>query len=271
MNNHPYRELAAAYARLLRTAYPLGGLPPVPHPVIAADAPTVLLLSPHPDDECITGCLPLRLLRELGLRVVNVPVTLGSRQTRQAARWAEVQAACAFLGFALTAPLPDRWEDKPAALAALLAQYRPQMLLLPHAHDANRTHQAVHHLGLAGLSAQGTEFACVVMQTEYWSPLAEPTIMVEADSVLLGDLMAALSCHVGEVTRNPYHLSLPAWMQDNVRRGAERIGGQGADAPAMLFATLYRRDIWQAGRLQSGDGRGGYGSGDSLAALLSLP
>lgn len=267
---HPYRALAAAYARLLQGNYPLGGLTPGPAPLIAATAPTVLLLSPHPDDECITGCLPLRLRRELAMRVVNVPVTLGSRVDRQAARWAELQTACDFLGFALTEPLPEHWADKVAVLAALLRDCRPLIVVLPHAEDAHPTHQATHHLGLAALAQQAADFACVVIETEYWAALAAPNLLIEADDILLGDLMAALSCHVGEVTRNPYHLTLPAWMLDNVRRGAERIGGAGATAPAMLFATLYRRRLWRDQQLQDGDG-GCYASKDSLAALLSLP
>ena len=59
----------------------------------------VLLFSPHPDDECITGTLPLRLMREAGKRIVNVPVTFGSRKERRAERAAELEKACAFLGW----------------------------------------------------------------------------------------------------------------------------------------------------------------------------
>jgi hypothetical protein len=55
----------------------------------------------------------------------------------------------------------------------------------------------------------------------------------------VAELVAALSLHVGEVSRNPYHLSLPAWCIDAVRRGAERVGAPGTSAPAFTFATLY--------------------------------
>lgn len=58
-----------------------------------------VILSPHPDDECINGGLPLRLLREGGWRVVNLAVTHGSNPDRQLARARELQAACAVLGF----------------------------------------------------------------------------------------------------------------------------------------------------------------------------
>jgi hypothetical protein len=65
----------------------------------------------------------------------------------------------------------------------------------------------------------------------------------------VSDLVAALACHVGEVRRNPYHVLLPAWMLDNVRRGAELVGGQGGSVPDFTFATIYRLRKWSRGRL----------------------
>ena len=38
-------------------------------------------------------------------------------------------------------------------------------------------------------------------------------------------------------------------MQDNVRRGAELVGGQGGTAPDFCFATLYRVSRWNRGEL----------------------
>ena len=74
-----------------------------------------------------------------------------------------------------------------------------------------------------------------------------PNLMVESSTADLADLVAALSLHVGEVARNAYHLRLPAWMMDNVRRGAELVGGQGGTAPRFAFATLYRLRRWENG------------------------
>jgi N-acetylglucosamine malate deacetylase 1 len=83
-------------------------------------------------------------------------------------------------------------------------------------------------------------------------------------------MMTALSFHVGEVERNPYHLLLPAWMQDNVRRGGEVVGGQGGPAPAFDFATLYRLGRWQGGHLDPLTGPGRLlAAGDDPAALLA--
>ena len=69
---------------------PAGLIPPERLPA-TADVPSTLIFAPHPDDEVIIGGLPLRLLREQKLNVINVAVTLGSRPERQADRWQELK------------------------------------------------------------------------------------------------------------------------------------------------------------------------------------
>ena len=90
--------------------------------------------------------------------------------------------------------------------------------------------------------------------------MATPNLMVESSVTDLADMMTALSFHVGEVQRNPYHLLVPAWMQDNVRRGESWSVGRGA-APDFVFCTLCRLRRWIEGRLQAT-----YAGGRSLAA-----
>src|SRR6266542_5387576 len=80
--------------------------------------------------------------------------------------------------------------------------------------------------------------------------MEDQNLMLELGEQDLADLLAALSFHVGEVRRNPYHLRLPAWMIDNVRRGGELVGGQGGAAPDFTFATLYRLRRWRSGTLE---------------------
>ena len=110
---HAYHKFVAEQARLLNA----GVSPRAPRPTPSAGrqsppdgAPTVLVFAPHPDDECITGALPLRLLRELKMRVVNVAVTLGSRKDRRQERWQELQQACDFIGFETLLPAPGGLE-----------------------------------------------------------------------------------------------------------------------------------------------------------------
>jgi N-acetylglucosamine malate deacetylase 1 len=216
-----------------------------------ATGPAVLLFSPHPDDECIIGLLPLRLMRECGYRVINIPVTFGSDRSRRPARKLELEAACDWLGWEVQCGNSSLDPLASSEIAYVLAQTRPAAIFLPHDKDWNSTHLEVHRRVMEALGSMDDGFSCRVIETEFWGAMDDPNLIVEADSVLLADLVAATSLHTGEVARNPYHLHLPAWMQDNVRRGAERIGGQGGTAPAFDFATLYRARSWHNGRLAS--------------------
>ena len=261
--NNPYQALVEGFGRLLsegEALSPAGLIPPKRSPV-AADAPTALIFAPHPDDEVIIGGLPLRLLRELKLNVVNVAVTLGSRADRQAERWQELKNCCDYIGFGLVAAgergleginpaarqqYPERWRAAVGAIAHILVTQRPSIIFFPHDDDWNKTHIGVHYLVLEALGSSG--LACQVVETEFWGAMDAPNLMVESSAADVSDLVAALSLHVGEVARNPYHVRLPAWMMDNVRRGAELVGGQGGTAPRFAFATLYRLRRWENGQ-----------------------
>ena len=275
---NPYRQFVTELARLVREGktFQLGGFPIPAHPSPEAGAPRVLIFSPHPDDECIIGGLALRLQREAGMRVINVAVTQGSNKARQAARLEELRAACDYLGFGLveTAPGglekinaktrtsdPDHWRNAVDAIARIIADHRPAVVLFPHDADWNSTHIGTHHLLMDALARQEPGFRCNVVETEFWGAMATPNLMVESSADDLADMMTALSFHVGEVRRNPYHLLVPAWMQDNVRRGGELVGGQGGAAPDFSFATLYRLRRWTGDRLEPT-----YEGGRNLAA-----
>lgn len=264
---NPYQGFVSSFARLVAEGrqLPLGGFPPRRGPAPAPDAPLALIFAPHPDDECVIGGLPLRLLREAGMRVVVADVTLGSNRERRQARRLELQNACDWLGFGLepTAPgglenvnpgaratAPQHWNDCVNLIAASLAKNRPRAIFFPHEADWNRTHMGVHFLVMDALKTLPPDFCCGLIETEFWGQMAAPNLMVESSAADVADLVAALSFHAGEVRRNPYHLRLPAWLLDNVRRGAERVGGQGAAAPDFMFATLYRAQRWRGGRVE---------------------
>jgi N-acetylglucosamine malate deacetylase 1 len=263
--NNPYQALVEGFARLLTEGEALSpaGLIPPKRPQAAADSPKALIFAPHPDDEVIIGGLPLRLLRELKLNVINVAVTLGSRTERRAERWRELKNCCDYIGFGLVAarengleginPVtreqqPQRWSAAVEAIVNLLAAQRPATIFVPHADDWNKTHIGTHYLVLEAMS-RCPDLTCRVVETEFWGAMDAPNLMVESSATDVADLVAALSMHVGEVARNAYHLRLPAWMMDNVRRGAELVGGQGGAAPRFAFATLYRLRRWANGRL----------------------
>lgn len=226
--------------------------------------PLVLLCSPHPDDEMLTGVLPLRLLREQGARVVNLAVTLGSNLARQAERWAELQEACAVVGFdcqRLRTPLAfdlkagtegEGWLQAVAGLVELLTQMNPDLVFYPHASDAHPAHIGTNRLAAAALArwTAAESVSVTAVETEYWSSMAAPNLLVGVSSQDLACLLAALSCHRGEIARNPYHLVQPARLMDSVRRGAELIKSTTLTRPGFLFGELYRLSLWRQGRNQ---------------------
>jgi len=257
-----YSRFVASFTQVLRDAkqLPLGGLPAPAHPKPAPDAPRALIFSPHPDDEVIIGALPLRLLRELKWNVINVTVTQGSSPARRAERWKELTACCDHIGFGLvqTAPGgleninarsraadPAAWSGSVARIAEILREHSPRVIFFPHDDDWNITHIGTHHLVVDALRSLDPAFECFAVETEFWGAMRAPNLMVESSEGNLVDLLAALSFHAGEVKRNPYHIRMPAWMVDNVRRGSELVGGQGGVAPDFQFATLYRLRRWR--------------------------
>ena len=262
---HPYVDFIHRFTQLMDEGQtlPMGGFPTVCR--AQPDGREVLVFAPHPDDESIVGALPLRLLRELNHRVTVVAVTQGSRPDRQSARLEEMRGACDFLGFGLIptkenglngvhpntrAMDPPEWLAAVHIIAAIVRSRLPLMVVVPHAHDLNTTHQGTHLLVMDALQSLEPDFDCLVVETEFWAPMAAPNLMIESSQTEVGDLMAAVSFHRGEVERNPYHLRLPAWMSDNVRRGGELVGGQGGAVPDFQFATLSRVQRWHHGCME---------------------
>jgi LmbE family N-acetylglucosaminyl deacetylase len=215
-------------------------------PVVESDA-KVMVFAPHPDDESIIGLLPLRLMREAGKQIIVAPVTFGSNVERQAGRAKELADACAYLGWEVRRGKAELGALEVDDIVALLKEAQPAVVVMPHAGDWNSRHISTHFLVEEALGKMEASFACSVVETEFWGAMDDPNLMVEGDAELVSDLVAAISLHVEEVARNPYHLLLPAWMQDNVRRGGELVGGQGGAVPDFSFATLYRLRKWENG------------------------
>jgi LmbE family N-acetylglucosaminyl deacetylase len=258
---NPYTQMVGEYSRLFEQGktLPMGGFGGGFTRSVPANAPKALIFSPHPDDECIIGSLAIRLQRESGWDIKNVAVTQGSNRGRQGERLIELQAACEFMGFGLITTCPGGLEkvtphtrsERPAdwssmvdRIASILLAERPTAIFLPHQHDWNGTHIGTHFLVMDALKAIGDSFQVHLVETEYWGQMSRPNLMVEASTEIVADQVAGISFHQGEVRRNPFHLLLPAWMQDNVRRGSELVGGQGGAAPNFGFATLYRLSRW---------------------------
>jgi N-acetylglucosamine malate deacetylase 1 len=278
-------ELAVWRDHLARFAALLGSPPDVPvTPMADAQPGHCLIFAPHPDDECIVGALPLRLRQEAGWRVSTVAVTLGSKPERREARWGEMQDACAVLGFeclrvgeqGLSDVRPDaperdplRWAAQVGAIAALLREHRPALVLAPHLLDDNPTHRGVHQLIVDALALAKTD--TVLATTEFWSTQAAPNALVQTGLADTARLLLALARHVGEVQRNPYHLRLPAFMADAVRRGGELVNGAGQAPPDFAFATLYRLTRYRAGQPLAALPRRVLGASQALNASILTP
>ncbi|HXW12965.1 MAG TPA: PIG-L family deacetylase, partial [Terriglobia bacterium] len=219
----------------------------------------VVVCSPHPDDEALVGALPLRLRRECGAEVTNFAITLGRKPGQRARRLREMRASCEVLGFnwVVVKPHggfdhvdldnrknhPEEWADKVNLLSEVLEKERPDAVFAPHAEDCNSTHMGTHFLvadALGDYLERTGRGPLAYFETEYWHQNYCPNLMVGVSPEDEAILIMATAEHGGEVRRNPYHLRHPGRMIENVRRGAEVVGGQGAAAPDFPFAELYR-------------------------------
>jgi len=221
-----------------------------------------ILCSPHPDDEAQVGGLALRLRLEAGVPVLNCAITLGSNPDERKRRLEELESSCGVLGFHLLVPnhpygLEDvradirksrerEWNRNAESLAQVFDSEEPDLIFLPHADDYHPTHIGTHYLALDALRihlgrSQRTEI--LVIETEFWHAMRQPNLMAGLSSPALARLMMATAEHRGEVARNRYHLTLPARLMDNVRRGSEILGSFGKEARPFLFAELYRVSV----------------------------
>jgi N-acetylglucosamine malate deacetylase 1 len=260
---NPFQKFVSESAKVFKDGKKLPpGLKCKPRPVTLQKAMEILIFSPHPDDECIVGGLPLRLSREAKWAVANVAITLGSKKERRAARVVELKNACDCLGFDLIVTGLEKinlgtrkknraqWKSAVQTIAKILAAQKPRVIFLPHGKDIHPAHVGTHFLVLDALKTLPKNFNCFVVETEFWGQMGNPNLLVESNVEDVADLVAALACHAGEVRRNPFHARLPAWMIDNVRRGAEIVGAAGGVSPDFTFATIYRLQKWRGGKFQ---------------------
>ena len=207
----------------------------------------VLLVSPHPDDECIGGALALRLQKENQVQLFNAAISLGS--SRQMPRLKELEEACQFLtikNFNLSSRVENEedWKIKETLLEEVILNIRPKLIICPHADDGHATHIKTSQLLTRVLSESEKikkELKTIfVAWSEFWFPMRNPNLLLEVPLETLMRQIKGLEKHQGEITRNPYHLRLPGWMMDNVRRGCEVLNGHKDEAPAFAFGALYR-------------------------------
>jgi N-acetylglucosamine malate deacetylase 1 len=233
---------------------------PLLAPPVAADRPAakVVYCAPHPDDECLSGALAFRLRLDSGAKVTNIAITLGSDKEQRPRRLRELEFACSAAGFDLVVPQhpsgldhvtasnreekPAEWSSKVTALREIFDQESPDAVLAPHACDFNTTHVGTHWLVVDALAEhleRRKREAVLFIETEFWHQIEKPNLMLGLTPEFVAAQMVAIVEHGREMARNPYHLLHPCRLMDNVRRGSEVVGGQGAAAQDFTFAEIY--------------------------------
>lgn len=283
VSSHDFDAYVEAFRALLHQPLPIPEPFDGPLASRAVDAakPLVAIVSPHPDDECIVGGLPLRLRREAGYEVLNIAATLGSNVARRDERWVELTHACRVLDFANVDPVfddrlplyvsrrendPGSWQRDVDRLAEVFTAHRPAIVMCPHALDGSATHIGTHALTLDALAAYGKPVWFV--QSEFWGTLATPNLLVELSTRDVGTLLRALVCHRKEVERNPYHLRLASWLADSVRRGGETVFGAGLEPPSYDLGAVYRVDRWNGRALETLERRAAVPVSESLQTFF---
>lgn len=244
--------------------------PPADHPIVPSlarrgaeggvveGAAKIAYCAPHPDDEALSGALALRLHLDSGARVTNVAITLGRDPAQQVRRLRELESACHALDFRLVVAQPPygfedineaareqhptEWAAKVETLAAVFDREKPDAVFAPHAQDFNSTHIGTHHLVVEALGAhlERTKRGPVLLvETEIWHQIERPNLMVGLTPELVARQLVGACEHGGEMRRNPYHLLHVCRLMDNVRRGSEVVGGQGAAAQKFPLAEIY--------------------------------
>lgn len=257
---------------------------PAPSATPAGRPLRVAICSPHPDDECVIAALPLRLRAELGAKITNLAITFGSKVSQRERRLRELKPACRVLGFDLTIPQepfgfesvslqtrneqPGKWAAMVQALSKVFERLDPEVVVAPHAEDWHPAHIGTHYLAvdaLADFLSRTQRAPATLIETATWHEHLQPNLMVGVAPENIAILITALAEHVGEVSRNPYHLRFPSRLIENARRGSETVGGAGCASPDFPFAELYRvAFVGATGRVEPRSGGVTIGPADKI-------
>jgi LmbE family N-acetylglucosaminyl deacetylase len=206
----------------------------------------VLILAPHPDDECLMAPYALRLLLENKANVHAASVTLGSNSARQGERQIEFHNACQVMNFT-SHILSLEWDKKAEEVKDIIKREEINFIVSPHVHDHHPAHIKTGEL--ARKVMKEISFEGIYLESEFWGELTAPNLLIEVTKEAFELSFEALTKHVGEVSRNPYHLRLAANLVNSVRRGAEKVATLGSSAPNFAFGVLYQAHHVQKGSL----------------------
>ena len=227
-----------------------------------ADAPTVLHLAPHPDDEMLGAPATLLRLQDAGHRILNLACSLGQPDQHDRRR-REVIEACRRAGFDLHIPEPpvaiSSGDDLEVAQQTLAAEVRRlvetegvALVVAPTPHDGHHGHEVV---GRAARDALGVEGAPRLWMWALWGELPLPTVFVSFGEEELARAAYALRAHAGEVGRNDYVDLLRGRGVAARVLGVERVFGFGASGSRAPYAELLTEAQFTAGDWWAGGPR----------------
>ncbi len=202
---------------------------------------SILIIPPHPDDECLMASLALRL-RELSeknqqpIQVQVLPYSFGSNPDRVQARQIELKNACSHLKFELI----EGVASNSAHFIHILNQVRPDLIITSCETDRHATHiQTAKQVQQVIFEIQKStpDYLVHVAYSEFWGQLSEPNLIVPLNQNQVELIFQALTRHKGEVARSPYHLTLPGFFMDQARRAEALSFGQKQNLGA--FAQLF--------------------------------
>lgn len=219
--------------------------------------PTVVLVSPHPDDEVLGGPGTLARFIESGWTVVNFLTTTGRLADRPRRRHEAEQAAIRG-GFVTVFSEPtigvSSSDDLVAAednlvlqlgeLATSLQQAGHDILLwtAPSPHDAHHAHELVGRATrrhLENMAKQSQAPICWWMWG-VWADLPVPTVYVPYCEQEMHYAVDVIGAYAGELERNDYAAMIEYRARANVALGSERVFGFGAVRAAREpFADLF--------------------------------
>lgn len=247
--------------------------------------PTVVHVSPHPDDESLGAPCTLLALRDLGWHVVNVAAGLG-RPADHGRRRAELAAALRVAGFtheeSPSLPGLSRGDDLAHArrvltreLAGIVERHDAELVIGPHPRDGHHGHETVARAirQLVWTSRRPLTW----WMWPLWADLPRPTLMVPCGEDHLRTSARMLDRHAGENDRNDYRALQTSIRTANAVRGVETVFGFGSarggaastTSAELLTEVTAHRHRWFVGRPRTFDQPGEWAPLDDLSILSS--
>ena len=217
--------------------------------------PTVIHVSPHPDDESIAAPCTLLALQDAGWKVINFACSLGRPDVAER-RGAELTGAMEVAGFECLVPeepLALSFHDDReraakrlvAMLRSLVAETGATLIVGPHPRDRHHGHTAVAR---AIRQVIWTHPGLVWWMWSIWADLPRPTLVVDCVKGLERS-EDMLSRYEGENRRNDYLAMHRQIREVNVVRGIENVFGFGVPRPACVAGIKHAELLTEVRRV----------------------